>query len=456
MAIKGSSDELQSLVLSSMIKFPDTCGRYHKYITEQSFADSSYKVVFRAIKTYYGKYMTSPSENELSVLIDNIRTEQDADIEIIKSCISELYQQRISSEDFCEDTIRDFITRNNFEATFRAAYDYMESYGEINTDIIRSRLISDVSLDLIKSPAMNLADLSTIKPAMEEALGSDDNPVKVKLFIDGINKCMQYGALTPGTLNLVTAPPGRGKTTFLINQGVCAAQNELKTLHIFLGDMSKHDARLRYLSCLTGVDTRVLVGLTDVELGKFTQKWNTSGYLSNIYIAAYPAEYLTVQQLIEEIVGMQKTNNVHFHQIIIDYDENIAPSNPDNMYESGGDTYNYIYKFAGTNKSVIFIASQPKPLYWGNEIIPMEAASESSKKQKIIDMMITLGAPSKQSTIGTLYIAKNRRGETDRVFRVKKTGSNARIEHISEDEYQQIKSEESRNEEPSRGNNRRN
>ena len=95
--------------------------------------------------------------------------------------------------------------------------------------------------------------------------------------------------------------------------------------------------------------------------------------------------------------------------------------------------------FAALNKSVIFIASQPKPEYWSKEIIPLQAAAESSKKQKIIDTMLTIGRPWRGAPVGTLNIAKNRRGTDGKLVRLKFNGANARITPISEDEYVDLK-----------------
>jgi len=128
--------------------------------------------------------------------------------------------------------------------------------------------------------------------------------------------------------------------------------------------------------------------------------------------------------------------------IIIDYDENISKDDEDNIYESGGLIYNKMGMFAVENHSVVFIVSQPKPGYWNQEIIPLEAAAESSKKQKIIDTMITMGKPFRSSSVGSLFIAKNRRGEVGSIIRIKMNGANTRIEAITQREYDEIKSRE--------------
>ena len=166
-----------------------------------------------------------------------------------------------------------------------------------------------------------------------------------------------------------------------------------------------------------------------------------SGILSHISIASYAADELTPNQLVEEIQSVQKDNRTHYHVIIIDYDENFAKDNS-SMYESGGSVYNRIALFSVINKSVVFIAAQPKPEFWNKEVIPLEAAAESSKKQKIIDLILTIGSPAKNSAIGTLNIAKNRRGEDCKLVRINKNGSNAKVKAITEDEYVKLKNDE--------------
>jgi hypothetical protein len=144
---------------------------------------------------------------------------------------------------------------------------------------------------------------------------------------------------------------------------------------------------------------------------------------------------------VEEITTIQRINKVHYNAITVDYDENLREEG-DSMYKSGGTIYNKVALFAVLNRSAILIASQPKPEFWSKEILTLESAAESSKKQKIIDMNITMGSASRGSTVGSLFIAKNRRGEEGKIFRIMKDGKCARIKHITEDEYNRIKQTE--------------
>lgn len=385
--------------------------------------------------------MTIPTDNEIKILIKENFKKDYGDLEDIIKTVDTLYSKKVSNEDFVYDKVSEFIKRNNVEEVLGEAVDYMQSTGEIDLDSVASKLSSGMNLNFSKSSVYKLSDINKVSEVKEEALGASDNPIAVKFCIDPVNWCMQYKAMTPGTLNMVVAPPGRGKTTLLINQGVHTAKQDFNVLHVFLGDMTRYDGLLRYLSCLSGVDTSRLVDLDDEQLKQFIKKWNMSGVLSHIFIASYAAEEVNTTQLIEEITSIQKENKVHFHVIIIDYDENLA-KDVDSIYESGGNVYNKIALFSVINKSVVFIAAQPKPEYWNKEIIPLEAAAESSKKQKIIDLMLTVGSDNKQSSTATLNIAKNRRGEDGKLIRLRKMGSNARFSAISEDEYERLKQQD--------------
>lgn len=440
-SLRGASKELQKLSIVGLIYDPYILSKSIDIINENFYSDSEYKLIYKSLQNHYKKYSVIPSKDELILGATNLYNKDYGDIEVIKNIIASIYSYEVKSSEYIYNCVITFIRRCKLERCLGKAVRSVQS-GEIDLDRLGDELRDAVSMSSItRAPIMNLADIDSIDEEYREVIGTDSRPVVIKFFIDAVNKCMQYKGLIPGTVSMVTAPPGRGKTTMLINQGVKVAEQGFNLLHIFLGDMSKLDGRYRYLSCYTGTDTSKLVELSKEGLKKFVQKWNASGIFSYIDIASYAADQLSATQLIEEIYSLQRDRKKHYDVVIIDYDENLSEEE-DNMYKSGGQIYNKIALFAVLNRSCVFIASQPRKEFWNQEIIPLEAASESSKKQKIIDLMLTMGKPSKSSDIGTLYIAKNRRGEDCKVIRLKINGRNARMEHITEDEYIRIRNEE--------------
>jgi len=440
--MKGASKELQEYCLVGLVNDVNLLSKCVEEITEDYFANPHYKLLYKCVKNFYNKFLTIPNKNELNLYLDTNYSEDYGIKGEIYESILNIYNQPLPAEEFVWQQSIEFIQRVKIEKALEKILMYYDNgKGDIDLNLVATELDNSVHLDIKKSAAINLADITKIKEVRENALGDTKNPMIIKCFIDDLNHCFQYRGFIPGTLNMITAPPGRGKTTFLINQGTCAARQEFNVLHVFLGDMSEHDGRLRYLSCYTGTNTEMLVQMSDGELELFTAKHNMEGKLRFIDVKSYAADELTINQLIEEIKRLQKLSQKHYDLVMIDYDENLVEEG-DSMYKSGGNVYNRAALFANKNKSVLFIASQPKPDYWDKEMIPLQAASESSKKQKIIDIMLTLGSSDKTSVVGTLFIAKNRRGIDGQKFRIKKNGANAQMTHISDDVYNTIKSKE--------------
>lgn len=445
--ISGMSNELQNIALIGMTHDSYLLSKCVNIVTDNFFEDTDYKLIYKGLRSFYTQYNKIPTITELRMSIEHVALKNSGravfDVEKAKQVAELIYNEKIQSEEYVYSQITEFIRRNNIEKSLSNVVDYL-STGSLDLDKVAVELQNSLNVSFGKIPVINLsnAEPKHLNKLKCDALGSAQNPITVKMFIDSMNDCMQYGALIPGTLNMVTASPGSGKTTWLINQGLRVASDNLNVLHVFLGDMSHYDGVIRYLSCYTGTPSSKLVAMDGKELSDFITKHNQYGRLSNVYIASYAADQLTTTQLIEEISEMQKSLGVHFNAVIIDYDENIVIE-ADSMYTSGGQIYNKIALFAVMNKSVVFIASQPKPEYWKYEILPMEAASESSKKQKIIDLMITMGKPHRDSSVATVHIAKNRRGVTGKTFRVQINGETAQISHITEEMYTNIKNTES-------------
>lgn len=451
--MKGASNELQQITLIALINDQYILGKTIDDIQDYYFSNISYRIIYKCLKEYYNKYRVIPTLNEISVSVsDECSRSESLQFDDVKNILTELYETKISSEDFIYEKVIDFIKRNRIEGTINKVVSYIQD-GEIDLDKIGKDLTDDLSISLTanRDTTYNLSDITQIDKIKTQALGDAENPMLIPFFIKAVNDKMQYKALPPGTLNMVSASPGCGKTTLMINQGMYVAQQGFKVLHIFLGDMSLYDGFLRYLSNLSGIDTNKLVNFSTKELESLVKKYNMSGVLSNIYLSSYAQCELTATQVIEEIIRLQKELRTHFDLIIIDYDENIAKDDEDNIYESGGLIYNKMGLFAVTNRSVVFIVAQPKQAYWSQEIIPLEATAESSKKQKIIDTMITMGKPSRSSKVGSLFIAKNRRGEVGDTFKIKINGANSRIEHISLADYNKIRAEEMPNEDSDDG-----
>lgn len=231
-----------------------------------------------------------------------------------------------------------------------------------------------------------------------------------------------------------------GKSMFLINEGVSAAKQGFDVLHIFIGDMVNYDGYIRYLSCMSNTNQGSLIGISlgkQQEIVKFcNQQYNN--ITDRIAILSYPSLSLTINSLMENINRLEAKNKKDFDMIIIDYPDNLLQEGK-SLYEDGGTLYSSLERLARLTKSVVLVASQPSKIYWNYSIIPLEGASESSKKQQCVDVMLTFNTETRGAKIGSLHLVKARKGEEGSIIRIKTDYARCHMEEIDEAEFNILK-----------------
>lgn len=227
-----------------------------------------------------------------------------------------------------------------------------------------------------------------------------------------------------------------GKTSYLINEGSYAALQGFNVLHVFLGDMIQYDGFIRYAACISGRLQDDVVAMSQEEQFDLINQINSQypDVFNRIHVLAYGSGEIDVDTLIETVKKEQERLGINFDDIIIDYADNFDKDNTQ-MYSEGGYIYDRLALFGRLNSSVMMVASQPKISYWKDEIIPLEGASESSKKQHIVDLLMTFNLVARDANIGTFFVPKVRRGISGRLIRVETHWECCRLNEISEDDY---------------------
>lgn len=231
-----------------------------------------------------------------------------------------------------------------------------------------------------------------------------------------------------------------GKSMFLINEGVNASRQHFKVLHIFIGDMVEYDGLIRYLSCVSNVKQTTLINAPSEDQFKLINFCNEQydNILKRIYILAYPSLSINVDTLIEEINKSEKSLGEDFDMIIIDYPDNLVQDGK-SLYEDGGTLYSSLERLSRLTKSVVLVASQPGKTYWNHEIIPLEGAAESSKKQQAVDNMLTMNTATRGANFGSIFLPKARKGTVGKIFRFKTEFECCKIYEIDEATYNALK-----------------
>lgn len=435
-----TSSELQEIVLSSLVKDYYILGKVKNDIKISFFDKSQYKLIYKSLLYYYNKYSQVPSLQALIITLNDLYTTDYGDKQDIVNELVRLYNLPINNEDFVVDQITKFIKRSRVEHVLNNYLPKLKNGEHVSTDQLGEDLSNSISIDLRKRNPFRLSDTVNFSEVRKDSIGSESNPTIIKSKFSSINNSLLFKGYKYGDIIVVVAKPGSGKTMFMVNELSNAAMLGFNVLHLFIGDMTKYDGWVRYTSNIIGTPQEDIVSMPEVDQINLVRKCNYNGHFDRIAVESYSAGEVTINQLCDDIVKIQDKLKMHFDVIAIDYPDNLIKES-DMMYESGGEIYNKISWLARRNRSVIFVGSQPKQSYWNSEIIPIDGCAESSKKQHVVDLMITLGKPTADSPLLTVFLPKVRRGTVGVIFRTKTEFEKARMEQISEMDYFRIKAE---------------
>ena len=447
--VKGISAEMQDCILATLIFDHEMYDATKSVMNYDFFYGEDYKTLYKALKEFHKNTTANPTLKDMMIEV-SLLVSNNNELVNAKTLLKELHTDYIEEYSIKDDSMKrmyfeEFIKRNGAEYCFSTIIEDAKSDDGIDWGKVIPKFKKYTDFTIVSSKPFRMSDSNKLSEIRKEAVGTTGLTRKIRFFLDEVNDLMNHKAITPGTLNMISAPPGVGKTMTLVNQGCSAAMDGFTSLHVFLGDLNTYDANLRYLANFSHQSLSNIINMTEEEQQELQQFLNTNGEtqgaLDRCILLALPAGVFTVQALCNEILKVQSEMEIHFDQIIIDYDANILTQG-DSMYDDGGIVYNYLREFGVSNKTVMFIAAQPKITFFNQEVLTLDAASESTKKQHVIDTMISLGKPGNlNAPISMMYIPKNRHGRAHKKIPLYIDGSQQRISTISMDEYERLKRE---------------
>lgn len=281
------------------------------------------------------------------------------------------------------------------------------------------------SFNILPDPFIN-----PLQEGMVEHLRIKDLPTGgrvIKSSLGLMNTALQYGGYKTGDLIMVVMKPKSGKSTLMIQEAASAADQGFKVAHMFFGDFSEFDGICKFMSCVTGDPISNVVNCPE------QYKQRCESWLKNWRVAAFPAFSLDCNEIVSYAKNLRK--KFPFDLLVLDYDSNIRSPQDAGMYESGGVVYSTFKGFGQQEGHVTMIGSQPKIQFWKDEILDYACAAESSRKQHVVDVMLTGGRNDTYKGIGTFHLPLIRRGESSGITRIKFDDRNSRMKEITQLEY---------------------
>ena len=408
---------LEKLVFAAFLREETFYAQYSSIIEDTMFSTSSCKVCINVYIDYVRQYNKIPTQEEMYSDLGRYCQRYGIDesmkqrsIELLQECYKINYNL-----DYVRDHFIKFATTNKLtEAIIDAAKrikDKGEYLSERDYEDIHESIEQAITIKARDTEGVLLSEVADNPSAFMQSQNRYDKDAIVKTGIATFDNAHMAGGPLPGEMYVVSAPPGRGKSTLLVNIGASALLQGKDVVHIFVGDNTEADGVLRYCARLTGVPMSQIM----LNSSKYLESWNylkTNFSLGNLIIGAYPIDGPTISDIRSFITKNIIRRGIKPAVFILDYIDNCRRNDAMNSYEALGELYKKMKNICEELKLIGYTASQPKIEFWDNEgVAGLSSLAESSMKQHIIDGMITM--TKKNDNDYSMYVPKLRRGRSD-------------------------------------------
>jgi KaiC/GvpD/RAD55 family RecA-like ATPase len=367
----------------------------------------AYKNVFLGIRNYYEKYRKIPSD---AVLVDFIEatvsgaTDDGIDYENTILEINTIDKSCLDDREFILDAIEGFARNKAMDQAIRKSMAIILDEGDIAQveELVKEALLINRNVDVGQDYFEEVN--ARLKRAYE-----DKTKDKIPTILPTHNRFLE-GGLSPKELAIVVAPPGVGKSLYLVNQGARCIYEGKNVLYVSL-EMSQDKIAGRFDSVLTEIRNSVLKSpkaqLTlQGRLSEVQKKTN-----GRLIIKEFPTGASNVNQLRSLLVQLKLHKNFTPDVIIVDYLELLRPNRIiDSEYQAQQRIAEELRGLAVEYNALLWTASQTNRQARRVNIITDAELGDSYGKIRPADWVISLNQTQEEYDEGAMrvYVMKAR------------------------------------------------
>jgi replicative DNA helicase len=285
------------------------------------FEFPSHAKIFSKVKDHYEKYGKLPTDD---FIIQDVKPtlgarESASDYEDELSYINNVDTSTVGNTEYMLDLVEGFAKK---EAMKGAIAD--------SISLIKENRIDEVEA-LVKKALLINRDVDTGQDYFEDFAGRWDrifnkkNEEKYKTVLPAINKSLE-GGLGSKEMAMVVAPPGVGKSLFLVNQGVHSMIEGRKVLYISL-EMSEDKIAQRFDSIMTLVPQFKLKDpANQLTVKERLEMFKTEFPGSELVIKEFPTGQASINTIRNLLVQLKNYDEFEPDLLIVDYLELLRPT----------------------------------------------------------------------------------------------------------------------------------
>ena len=315
------SDNIQRGILYLIKHDRDFYSQIVGLIKPEYFEFPSYSFIFDRIKGYYDKYKTIPPDD---ILLEDIKKSipkgqdfSDYEDDILQ--INNIDQSVLDNREFVLDLVEDYAKKQAISHAIKESVLLLKEnrIAEIEEKVRQAMLVCrEVNVGQIY--------FDDVDARFHRQFDNKDKK-RFKTVFNTHNEFLD-GGLSTKELAMVIAPPGVGKSLYLVNQGVAAIKENKKVLYISL-EMAEDKIAQRFDAILTMVPTTRLKEISSMPTVKDRLTKVKAKYAdSRLIIKEFPTGQLTVNQIRALLVQLKLHHDFVPDILIVDYLELLRPN----------------------------------------------------------------------------------------------------------------------------------
>lgn len=374
--------KFQFHILAVMTRIPVFALRYRSALSHEFFNDEIHKVVSKAFLIHLDEHKVIPTTATLLEECKQLTSAQT--MPYVEALLEKLKEDDISDHAaVAKKTVEWGKTQAMCVAVINCA-ELIESKkrDKVIARIQQAQLVGEDLLSL----GLNY-NTNTAARAAAYADPDDDAPDMVATGIKHLDMAMN-GGLGRGELGVVIAPPGKGKTTTLIQFGFGAllSASNYDVLHYTLEMPAKKIAR-RYDDRLMGqlVKTK---SMDPQEYGRLLVERSKKFIKGRLMVQQYNTRQASASTFRAHL-SLLAADGFHPDLIIVDYGDIVRPERRlgDMRHEQAG-VYEDLRQLAGELNCAIWTASQGNKASLDKDVVSISEFAESFEKAAIVDAAI--------------------------------------------------------------------
>lgn len=395
--------EFQKKLFAILLKDKTLYLKTKKILNEDVIRNVGFRLLKSSLDYYYEKYSELPTPSDLEIEIGKSVDEKAKTLAF--SLLKEILNLKDVKEHqmrFVRDEILEFCKERRIE---KIVYEAAEILDE------KSPKKYDKIIKLFKT----VDDFDDAEPddALEnlEKYLKETKRIPIETPWKKINVLLG-GGIAKGELFIIAAPPGAGKSHFLVNMGTGMLLNEKNVLHVTLELSDAYTAK-RYYSCITGMSVN-LIG--DMEIDELRQ--HMPAKRGKLFLSWHPTKSLSVwdlQGLYDKMAIEGKKADV----IIVDYGD-LLKSEKDHSetWKDQEEIYYALRGLAGKIGVPVITAAQIGRTGIRDEFIDSDKLYGNFSKVMVADVVMSLSRTVVDKATGMvrMMLIKNRFGKDGEKF----------------------------------------